>query len=302
MSLANQPAGRLPIDTFAAGATVLLCLLWALNQVAVKLANAGIQPVFQAGLRSLLAVALVLAWCRLRRVRIFDRDGTLVAGLLAGVLFSGEFLCYFIALDHTNVSRATIFFYTTPLFVAIGAHFLIPGERLTPLRAAGSMLAFSGIVVAFIDAEQISSSSTLFGDLLSLLAASLWAATSLLIKTTRLRVANAEKVFLYQLSVSAVLLLAISPAFGPFLRDLDLLAAGAFAFQVVIVVSMSYLAWFWLLLRYPASQLASFTFFTPIFGVLLGAVLLDEPVDARLFVALFLVAAGVYLVNRPRTA
>lgn len=297
---ANLPKAN--VDAFAASVVVLLCLSWGLSQVAMKVANAGIQPVFQAGLRSGLGGAMVVAWCRFRGVSLLARDQTWWPGLVAGFLFGAEFILIYVAFEYTTVSRGILFVYTMPFFVAAGAHFLIPGERLTLLRALGFCAAFAGVVIVFADRQSVVSGEAWIGDLLCLIAAVLWAATTLTIKTTRLRKVSAEKVLIYQLGVSAFMGLTLAPLFGPLIRDVTPVVILAFVYQVFPVVAVSYIAWFWILLRYPAGQLSAFTFLTPVFSVLFGGLLLSEPVTVNLAIALFLVALGIYLVNRPRRA
>ncbi len=233
---------RTEIDAFAASLLVVLCLIWGLNQVAIKVANGGLQPVFQAGLRSACGALIVLAWCRIRGVPLFERDGTLFGGILAGLLFGAEFILVYVGLDYTTVSHAIIFLYSMPFVVAIGAHFLIPGERLTRVRALGLVAAFAGVVIAFSDRLGFGSHGTYLGDVLCIIAAIAWGATTLVIRTTRLNTARHEKVLLYQLVVSAVAMLALSPLFGPFIRHVDGLVGLAFAYQVIVVVAASYLA------------------------------------------------------------
>ena len=302
MTAIDAGTSRNRVDPAAAATMVALCLVWAFAQVAIKVANGGLQPVFQSGLRAAIAAILVLLWCRIRGIDLFARDGTLVAGIVAGILFGGEFVMLFVGLDFTSVSRGIIFLYTAPLFVAVGAHFLIPGEALNRTRTFGLVAAFVGVAIALSDRLSLPSASALFGDALCLCAAMLWGATSLVIKTTRLRSVAAEKVLAYQLGASAVIGLGLSPLFGPLIRNLDWVVVGVFAYQVIVVITVSYGIWFWLLVRYPAAQLASFTFLTPVFTVLLGGLLLSEPMTLRLGAALALVAAGITLVNRPSRA
>jgi len=298
-SVAPTPAPHVARDRLDARAVTLVFLLsacWGFTQVTVKFANAGFQPVFQAGLRSAMACVLVFAWCWYRRIGLFERDGTLWAGIVAGLLFGVEFMLIYVGLDYTTVSRSVLFVYAMPFVVAIGTHFLIPAERLTVVKVIGMTAAFIGLVAAFSDRLSLPSQSALFGDLLCLLAAIAWGATTLVIKTTKLAVASAEKVLLYQLVVSAVLLLPASLLFGPLIRDMTALTVGAVVYQAVIVVAISYLVWFWLLRNYPAGDLSTFAFLTPVFGLLFGAMLLSEPVGPRLILALALVATGLYLV------
>lgn len=298
MTAAAPPLRRASLDPGAASLLVVLCLSWGLNQVAIKVANAGLQPVLQTGLRSAVGCLLIVGWCRLRGVRLFNRDGTLGAGLTAGALFAAEFILMYVGLNYTTVSRGIVFLYVMPFVVAVGAHFLIPGERLTAVRVAGLAAAFVGVIVAFSDRLSLPSPQALIGDGLYLAAAFGWGATTLVIRTTRLNTAAPEKVLAYQLAVGAALPLALAPLFGPFVREPDWLVAAAFAYQAVAVVAASYLAWFWLIARYPAAQLSAFTFLTPLFGVAFGGLILAEPVSVNLVAALALVAVGIYLVNR----
>ena len=296
---AIDQAGRRPsIDAFAAGTMVVLCLCWGLNQIAVKIVNEGLQPVFQAGLRSLFAAVLVYGWCRYRDVRLFERDGTLVPGIVAGVLFAIEFIFIYVGLDYTSVARCIVCVYTAPFIVAAGAHFLIPGERLTPMRVAGLVAAFAGVLLIFSDELSLPSPQALVGDILCLLAGFAWGATTLCVRVTKLAEVSAEKTLLYQLGVSAVVMLVIAPFYGPLVREMTALVTGAMLFQIVVVGAFSYVTWFWLLRRFQAAQLAAFTFLTPVFAVILGNLLLDEPISLRLVAALALVAAGIAVVSR----
>ncbi len=301
MTSAETPVRRTSLDAFAASLLVVLTLSWGLNQVAIKVANAGIQPVLQAGLRSGIGCLLLLGWCRLRGVRLFARDGTLAAGIAAGALFGVEFVMIFVGLDFTTVSRGIVFLYAMPFVVAVGAHFLIPGERLTVASVVGLVAAFAGVVIAFSDRLSLPSPQALIGDGLCLAAAFAWGSTTLVIRTTRLNTAAPEKVLTYQLALGAAIPLCLAPFFGPFVRDLNWLVAVAFAYQAVAVVTASYLAWFWLISRYPAAQLSAFAFLTPLFGVAFGGLILSEPVSLNLVAALALVALGIYLVNRRPT-
>jgi drug/metabolite transporter (DMT)-like permease len=281
----------------------VLCASWGLNQVVVKVANADISPALQAGVRSIGSGALLIVWARWRRVPLIVRDGTLIPGLAAGLLFAAEFLLVYWGLTLTTASRGVIFLYTAPFVMAIGAHIFVPGDRLTRLKSFGLVVAFAGILVAFADALRLPSRDELFGDLLCLGGAIAWAATTVLIKTSRLQHISAERTLLYQLSVSAVVSPVVALAIGEAgFHDATPMVIGALAYQIVIVAFASYAAWFWLVTRYQASRLAAYTFLTPVFGVAAGAFLLDEPIGVELLAALGLIAAGIYLINRPVAA
>ncbi len=289
---------RHEIDALAAGLMVLFCAVWGLNQVATKVTNAGISPIFQAGLRSLGAGLLLWAWSTWRGVKLFERDGSLVPGIAVGLLFALEFAVLFPGLNHTTASRAVVFLYCAPFAVAIGTHWLIPSERLGPRQIAGMIMAFGGIVVAFGDGFVGGSGGSLIGDAMVLAAGLIWGATTVTIRVW-LPTTSANKVLFYQLAVSAIVLLALSPLVGePAFTHPTLPIWGTLAWQIVIVAFATYLGWFWLITRYPAAKLSAFSFLTPLFGMLFGALLLGEHITPLLVVAMALVAFGIWLVSR----
>jgi drug/metabolite transporter (DMT)-like permease len=279
---------------------VVLCMCWGFQQITIKIAAAGISPIMQAGLRSIIATALLLAWAQLRRIPLFGRDGTIKAGLAAGALFAGEFVFIYAGLAYTAASRMVVFIYLAPCLTALGLQWFVPGERLNASQWTGVALAFLGVALAFADGFSTAAGSTLIGDAFGVIAAALWAATTVLVRSTRLSSASAAKTLFYQLAVSALVLPLVSLLVGE---------AGVSAFtptvvlclvyQSVIVAFASYLAWFWLLTRYLAGRLAVFSFLTPLFGVAFGVIFLSEPLSAAFLGAALLVGAGIVLVNRP---
>ncbi len=289
------------LDTLAVTSLVVCCLLWGLNQVAAKAALPEVPPLWQATARSLGGAALVAVWARLRGIPMFTRDATLRGGLLTGTLFAAEFLCIFVGLEFTTASRMVVFIYISPFVVALGMPFIAHAERLSRVQVAGLLIAFAGVAWAFAEGftKPAAGAHQLLGDGLGVLGGVLWGATTLAIRGTRLSGAPAEKTLLYQLAISGALLLPAAIVRGaPLPTRLSVLAWASLGFQVVIIVTASYLVWFWLMRRYPATRLASFTLLTPVFGLLLGALLLGEPITPRLVIALAAVATGIVLVNR----
>ena len=279
-------------------AVVLLCAIWGFTQVAIKMANAGVSPLMQAGLRSAGSALLLWAWSAGRGVPLFRRDGSLGHGVVIAVLFAGEFILIYGGLVLTTAARSVLFVSTAPFVVALGAHVFVPGERLTQRKVIGLTCAFAGIVVAVADALRLPTRTELVGDLMVLGGAICWGATTVAIKARRGVALTPNKTLFYQLAGSALLLFPLSAAIGePGLVDPSPLVVGSLLYQIIVVAFASYLAWFWLLARYPASQLSAFSFLMPLFGMAAGALLLGERVGVALAGAMALVALGIYLVN-----
>lgn len=293
-------AAKKSLDAPAMAMVVGLCVLWGLAQVSIKVANRGVSPIFQAAVRSILAASLLALWARCRALALVHRDRTALHGLAIGLLFGTEFVFIYLGLSYTTASHAVLFLYTAPFFVALGAHWLLPHEPLTPRKLAGLILAFLGVILTLWDGLGRPTRSLITGDVMSLTGGLLWAATSLYLKrVVRSRMTPAQMLF-YQLGFSAVQLSAMTLLLEPrWILELTPLVLGAIAYQGIIVAFASYLVWFWLIQVYPVSNLSGFTFFTPLFGVLLGGLLLGEPLTAKLLTGTGLVTAGMILVNWP---
>lgn len=287
------------LDTRALAALLLCCALWGLNQVAIKAALPEVPALVQLAIRSVVALALVLGWMRWRGIAWNWRDGTLAPGLLAGLLFAVEFGCIFVGLQYTTAARSVVFINTSPFVVALMLAWLVPAERLRPLQTFGLVLAFAGVAYAFAEPAPQTGAWPWLGDTLIVIAAVLWGLTTVVIRFSALRHAPAEKTLAYQLLVAGLLSpLAAWAAGSPWPAAWSTLALGSLFYQAVIVTFASYLLWFWLLTRYPATRVQAFVFLTPVFGTAFAGWLLGEQLGGELLSALVAVAIGLSLLNR----
>ena len=304
MSASSQgaaPAAPRPLDAAAVAVIVVLSLSWGFNQVAVKLAIHDIPPLIQSAIRSCGAALIVAIWMRARRLSFDLRDGTFVPGIVAGVLFGVEFLLIYRGLVWTTATRAVLFIYMAPFFVALGARWFLPGERLASSQWLGLALSFAGVVVAIGVPRPAADRWEVVGDVMIVAAAAAWGATTLVVKASALAGTSAEKTLLYQLVVSAPLLALGALALGERIEAMpSALALGALAYQTLWVVGVTFGVWFALIMRYSASGVSAFTFLTPLFGVAAGHLVLGEPIGAPFAAAIALVVAGLVLVNRRR--
>ena len=275
---------------------VMLCAVWGFQQIAVKIAMLGISPILQGGLRSAIATTLLVAWAYWRGLPLWQRDASLRPGVIAGLMFSLEFISIYFGLNYTNASRMVVFLYTAPCFTVLGLHWWVASERLSLRQWIGVGLAFVGIALAFADGW--GHDGHWFGDLCGLAAAIFWSATTVLIRTTSLAGISAAKVLFYQLAISALVMLPLSVLVGEAgLTAMTPAVLLALTYQALIVAFVSYLAWFWLLTRYLANRLVVFSFLTPLFGVVFGVLLLDERLTVTFGLAALMVVAGIVLVN-----
>ncbi|WP_298912443.1 DMT family transporter [uncultured Roseobacter sp.] len=284
------------IDAFGATALIAFALHLAFNQVVIKWTNGGFGPVFAAGLRSAGAVVILLIWMKMRGVSFSVPRAAIPAGIVSGTLFALEFMCLFTALDFTTVSRASVIFYSMPVWLALIGHFLLPSDRMSGLRSIGLVMAMGGVALALLDRSDVTASTK--GDVLALTAAICWAGIALCVKATPLKDVPPAQQLMFQVAISAPLLLFASLFAGDFVRDLQPVHVAGLLFQIIAVASLGFLAWFWLLSIYPASSVASFSFLSPVFAVILGWLILGEDVGPKVWIALCLVAAGIYLINR----
>ena len=287
------------LDGLAIGILLACCMFWGLQQILVKAIVHEVAPLFQASLRCIGACVLLMLWCRWRGVKLFERDGSLWAGLLAGALFAAEFACIYLGLLHTTASRLTVFLYTSPFWVAALVPLFVRAERLRPLQWLGLGCAF--VAVAFAMREGLSAAGGgATGDLLGLAAGALWGLTTVAIRATGLTRISAEKLLFYQIATTALAVPWLSVALGETwsFAGWSALAWGSMLAQTVVGAFASYLAWMWMLGRYPATKISVFVFLTPLFALLFGHLVLGEQVTATLLVALALVAVGIVLVNR----
>jgi drug/metabolite transporter (DMT)-like permease len=297
MSTATARPAR-SFDATVIGLLVVLCASWGLQQAGIKLAMAEIPPLTQMAVRSTAGALLMLAWAAARGVPLLRADGTLGLGLGIGLLFGAEFLLIYLGLSWTAASRSVVFLYTAPFFVALGALWLLPGERLRRVQWVGLALSFAGVAVALGVPVPGAGGASLVGDLFCLAGGALWAATTLMIRATRLRTAPPEKVILFQLVVSAAMAWIAAALAGEAIRwPLSATAIGWMSYQAVWVAFVTFVVWFRLVSRHPAGPLQAATAMTPLFGVGFGVLLVGEPLTLSLVLAAVLVVTGLLFVN-----
>jgi drug/metabolite transporter (DMT)-like permease len=294
----KSTAGR-PLSPAAIALMLMLCISWGFNQIAVKLALPDIPAMLQAMFRSIgaLPVLLIIGWAR--GVNFSLRDGTFGPGLVAGILFGIEFVLIYQGLRFTTASRAAVFLYTAPFFVALGS-FQMLGERLRGSQWAGLGLSFAGVALAIGVPQANVDAKVLLGDLMIVSGGALWGATTVIAKGTKLSLAAPEKALAYQVAISIPILAGAAWLSGEKLTHVPgWLAISVVTYQAIWIVGLTFTIWFALVQTYSASKLSAFTFITPLFGVVASYLIMHDELTLAFAAAALLVIAGLYLVNRP---
>ena len=279
---------------------IVLCIVWGLQQVVLKIAAADISPIMQIAIRSGLSALLVFPLIQLQQGTHLYSKAYLWPGIWLAFLFSAEFLLVAQALILTSASHTVVLLYTAPIFVALGLHWKLPSERLSKVQWSGILIAFVGIVTTFIGRENLLEqglSQVLWGDLLALLAGIMWALTTISLRLSKLNEAHPTQTLFYQLLGGFVFLFPLAFLLGQAEIHWTYIAIGSLVFHTLIMSFMSLMLWFWLLRNYLASHLGVFSFLTPIFGLLFGVLLLNETIEPNFIFGTILVMVGVLVVS-----
>ena len=299
-------ATRRALDMQGSLLMLVFCLALGVQQVAIKWVAADIAPLAQIAIRSTLAAFLVMAVAFARGVRVADARAVFWPGVAVGLGFASEFCFVALGLGYTTASHMSVFLYTAPVFAALGLHFLVPGEQLGVRHWVGIAVAFTGIVLAMAPTGAGSSadgpavSSLIIGDILGTMAGMGWAATTVVIRTTKLSEQPPTLTLSYQLVIAGLLLLPFAAVMGD-LSDIHVTGPvlASMTFQTLGIAFGVLLLWFALLRRYLASRLGVFSFLSPVFGVLFGALLLDEALTWNFIVGGIAIISGVIVVSAP---
>ena len=288
------------IDAFGAIALISFSLLLGINHVVIKIVNLGLNPIFFAGIRSFIAFIFIIIWMKLFDKPIVFNSKYIKISFIAGFIFALEFLFLFLALDFTTVSRNSIIYYSMPLWLTMLLLFTKNNEKISFLKFLGLILAFIGVVLSVTNFKinLILNSPNLIGDILAFLAALFWALLIIIAKNSSFSKVSPEMQLLWMVMVSGPILTIFSLFIEDPIRNFQLIHIWGIIFQSIIVVAGGFLFWLWLLSKYPASGVASFSFLTPIFTIFFGWLILGEVMTFDFIIAAFLVISGLILINR----
>lgn len=290
-NLSNQD-----IPLSAALFTVFLCTLFGANAVAIKYSLSGLGPFSAAGIRFSIAAAAIYFWARFTGRPFALRKGQASQLLFISVVFTLQLGLLYLGLGKTSASRGTLMVNLQPFFLLLLAHWFIPGDRMTKKKILGLIMGAVGMVLVFSGKKGVTVDVQM-GDLMILATAFLWAVNTVYTKRIIHLFSPFQMVFYPMLFCIPFFLLAGFLWDGRMIVNLDGKVLSALLYQSLVTASFGFVAWNTMLLKYGAVALHSFIFIMPIAGVLLGGLILGEPITWELVLALVLIVSGIVTVN-----
>jgi drug/metabolite transporter (DMT)-like permease len=285
---------------FAGILSVVLCIIFGSNAVAIKLAFTGVGVFTSAAIRFSIAALVIFLWARVTGQTIGLKKGQLHQVLILAALFAIQLSMFYFGLSRSNASRGTLIVNLLPFWVLFLAHFFIPGDRITRRKFLGILLGFGGVAFMFAEKTEVAAGFRV-GDLIILSATTIWACSVIYLKRI-IGTFNPFQVTFYSMVFSIpVFFLEALLWDRPMVSKLDLTITGAVLYQSLVTAAFGFVTWNTLLQKYGAVALHSFIFIMPIAGVALGGLVLGEPITLKILIALVLIVAGILVVHlKPR--
>lgn len=291
----QQPANNeLPLS--AVIFTVFLCVLFGSNIVAVKIAFSGVGVFTTAAIRFGIASVAIFIWARITGQTMILKKGQIHQVLIFSLLFTIQLSLFYLGLSKSNASRGTLLANLVPFFILFLAHFFIPGDRITTRKLLGILLGFAGVVFMFIDENAIEAGLRT-GDMIILCGVSIWSCGTVYLKRI-ISTFSPFQVVMYSTMFSVPLFLIEALLWDPtMIFQLNAAVIGAILYQSLITASFGFVAWNTMLKKYGAVALHSFIFVMPIAGVLLGGLLLGEPISGHILAGMICIVAGIVTIH-----
>ena len=273
-----------------------LCAVFGANTVAIKFSLNGLGVFTTAALRFGLASIVIFIWTTFSHQQIAIQKGQLPKLLVITAIFFVQLSLFYLGISKTLASRGTLLANIQPFFVLFLAHFFIANDRITKQKLVGILLGFSGVAFVLLENKNVTPDLKT-GDVMILIAAFIWACNGVYTKQI-LKDLNPLQVVAYPALFSAPLFLAVALVTQELATvQLDATVILAVIYQGLIATAFGFVAWNTMLRQYGAVAMHSFIFIMPVAGVVLGGLLLNEPITTHIVIALLLIAMGIFVVN-----
>ncbi|GAB6154711.1 drug/metabolite exporter YedA [Desulfosporosinus burensis] len=283
-------------------AYISVCIIWGSTYLAIRIGVSDFPPELFAGIRFLIAGALVLLFAYFKGYKfpenVTDFKRQAIVGLF--LLMGGNGLVVW-AEQWVYSGATSLLMAIVPLFNAILELFLINGPRIGLKGWFGLILGFGGVALLVLSGSEARIIDVSGGGLL-MLAAFLWSLGSVYSKTFKASGTTVANIGI-QMFAGGIGLTLIGLLLGEASQiHLTSKGLGAMAYLIFFGSILGYSSYIYLLQKWPASKAGTYAYINPIVGVFLGAVLLGEPVSSNMFISAIIILGGVFLVQLSKTS
>jgi drug/metabolite transporter (DMT)-like permease len=281
--------------------TMLTVFLWAGNPVATSFSTDVLPPVAVSGIRFLLATIFMLGWCMLERAPLALKSGQFRPVLIAGTLLALQIWTFTLGVAWSSSSHSSLLINSYVFFVVVCDHFVTRQYRLGYFAWGGFWLAMAGVTGLILSIETSEPKQkdlpTLAGDLVTLFSAFLFAAKLLYSKQALKVIGSTQLIFWHD--VVAVVLFALLSFSTEHVEWHKISTSGwlALVYQGFLVGGLCFGLQTWLLKWHSASQIAIFSFLTPLMGIALASMLRGDQLTPAMGIAGACIAIGIVFVQ-----
>ena len=294
--VAQSESTHNPLSLQASVFAIILCAFFGTNAVAIKFTLTGLGTFTAAAVRFNLTVVAIFLWARFTHQSIRFRKGQAHQLLIISVLYVAQIGLFYVGLSKTYASRGALISNFVPFLVLLLSHFFTRDDRITFGKLFGILMGFSGILFLFLQKGDISNELKT-GDMIIFCATLLWACSGVYSKKIIQNYRPIQMVF-YPLLLAVPILYICAFLFDkPIANAPNGGVVAAILYQGLIMGGFGHVAWYVLLQRFGAVSLHTFIFIMPVVSVLLGGLLLKEPITGNILIALVLIGTGIFVTQ-----
>ena len=279
----------------AASLDLFLSFLWGGHPTALKVAIPYAPPIRQGWMRFVVSAVVILFWARYKKISLIPTKAEIKPLVQLGILFSVQLLFLNIGISKTSVSSSVILNSTYPIWVITLGHFFIKGDNFTFLKFLGVMIAYLGIIITYFDS--FGNSSFLLGNSFCLASGFLLGVRTIFLAKGSESIAPL-KLLMAQAFFGSIIFILLSIIFEGDPYKFSLILLISILYQGAIVAGFNFIANIWLLKNYKPSQVTVIHLSQPIFGILIGYVVLGENIGLLVLLGAAFVILGSILVRK----
>ena len=277
---------------------LILCGIWGSTWLFIKLGLADLPPLTFAGIRFVIALAILFTWIRIRRLPLPTARANWILLAGTGILSFGlNYGLVFWAEQYISSGLAALLQATLPAFGLVFAHFHLPGERLTWAKISGVVLGVCGVAVVFSNQLAVEGRQALAGCVAMILSSMFAAYSNVLVKAYGKKLDPAI-LAAGQMFFGLLLLLAVGiPLEGnPLNYRWTPMALISLFYLALVGTVIAFLLYYWLVLKIDVTKSMLIALVTPVVAVILGMIVLDEEIGWRTLMGGAMIMIGIAFI------